>query len=208
MTDSAFAPLVPPRIGDAAADPRAAAERARARGYADGFARGSREARDERDRLLQQAREDADRDAAGQREAVRTALAALQHARARWDEAVAGLVRTDAERVERAAIELAEVILGAELSDAARSAAHALRRAAAAAPGGEDVRVLLHPRDARIVVDAPSASGIAGFEIAASDEVDPGGALVELREGRIDARIDAALDRARAALDDDEDGPA
>ncbi|WP_295780057.1 FliH/SctL family protein [uncultured Microbacterium sp.] len=201
MSESVFAPLVPPRIGDAPADPRGATEKARARGYADGFARGRRDAREERDRLVEQLRTDAVHRAAEAQLAVDTALAALDAARVELQASAAALVGMDAGRVELAAVELARVILDAELSDTARSAAHALRRAADAAPASTVVRVLLHPRDART-----AGAGGDGIPIHPSDDVDPGGAIVELREGRVDARIDAALQRVRAALTADDGG--
>lgn len=201
MSEPVFAPLVPPRIGDAAADPRGATEKARARGYADGFARGRRDAREERDRLIEQERTDAAHRTAEAEGAVRSALAALDAARLELEAAVAVLVSADVGRVEEAAVELARVILDAELSDASRSAAHALRRAVDAAPPSTAVRVLLHPRDARM-----AGAGGDGIPIHPSDDVDPGGAIVELHDGRVDARIDAALERARAALGGDGGG--
>lgn len=201
VTDSAFTPLVLPRVGDVAVDARAVSERARVRGYAEGFAEGRRRAQAELDLAR---REDAQRIArreAAAREELQSALAALDAARGDLTAAVAGLVGTDAARIEDLAIEMARLILGTELSDPASSAAHALRRAATEVPASAWLRLHLHERDLRILRDG-GVDGLPGsVEIVASDTVDAGGAIIEIENASVDLRIVAALDRARDALD-------
>lgn len=207
MTDATFTPLVPPRLGQVVADARTVAEKARVRGYADGFAEGRRRAQDD----LARAREDLEALAAQReiaaREELDSALAAVQAVRTAWEERLAALVGADAERVEDLAIDLAETILGVELSDAARSAAHAVRRAAAEAAPATWVRLTLSERDARTLRDGDAVLPGTG-EIIASTEVGPGGAVVELGDVRVDTRVSSALARAREALRQDTEGDA
>lgn len=205
VTDATFTPLVPPRLGGSAPDTRAISEKARVRGYADGFAEGRRRAEEE----LAHARaalevRTAQRDTDA-REALRTALAALEAVRSDLHGRLAGLVAADAERVEELAIDLAEAILDVELSDAARSAAHAVRRAVAEAPVSTWVRVHLSDRDARTLRDGGSPA-LTQLEVVVSTDVDAGGAVVELADARVDARISSAFARAREALRADDGG--
>lgn len=207
MTDATFTPLVPPRLGQVVADARTVAEKARVRGYADGFAEGRRRAQDD----LARAREDLEARAAQReiaaREELDSALAAVQAVRTAWEERLGALVGADAERVEDLAIDLAETILGVELSDAARSAAHAVRRAAAEAAPATWVRLTLSERDARTLRDGDAVLSGTG-EIIASTEIGPGGAVVELDDVRVDTRVSSALARAREALRQDTEGDA
>ncbi|WP_176776580.1 MULTISPECIES: FliH/SctL family protein [unclassified Microbacterium] len=205
MTDATFTPLVPPRLGGSTPDARAISAKARVRGYADGFAEGRRRAEEElaRSRAALEART-AQHDAAT-REALRTALAALDAVRSDLDGHLARLVAADAERVEELAIGLAEAILDVELSDATRSAAHAVRRAVAEAPVSTWVRVHLSDRDARTLRDGASPI-LTEAEVVVSTDVDAGGAVVELADARVDARISSAVARARAALRADDGG--
>ena len=205
MTDATFTPLLPPRLGGSAPDARAISEKARVRGYADGFAEGRRRAEEElaHARAALEART-AQHDADA-REALRTALAAVDAVRSDLDGRLASLGASDAERVEELAIDLAEAILDVELSDAARSAAHAVRRAVAEAPVSTWVRVHLAERDARTLRDGGSPI-MTATEIVVSTDVDAGGAVVELGDARVDTRVSSALARTRAALRDDDGG--
>ncbi|GEB44478.1 hypothetical protein MTE01_04230 [Microbacterium testaceum] len=208
VSDSVFTPLVLPRVGEAQPDVRAVADRARARGYADGFAEGRRDARVELEsERLAAERRVAARDAAADA-AHRAALSALGEARARLDAEIAALVASDVRRLEELAIEMAAEILRTEMSDAARSAAHAMRRAAAQTPRAAWVRVHLNERDLRTLHDAAAAELAEGVEVVADADVDPGGAIVRIVHGSVDTRIGAALERARAELALDDDGEA
>ncbi|MDQ1177203.1 FliH/SctL family protein [Microbacterium sp. SORGH_AS_0421] len=208
MSDSVFTPLVVPRVGDARPDAREVVDRARARGYADGFAAGRRDARAEleRERIADE-RRIAARDAAADA-AHRAALSALGEAKARLDAEVGALVASDVRRLEELAVEMAAEILRTEMSDAARSAAHAMRRAAAQTPRAAWVRVHLNERDLRTLRDAAAAELAEGVEVVADADVDPGGAIVRIAHGSVDTRIGAAFERARAELALDDDGEA
>lgn len=208
MSESVFTPLVLPRVGEVQPDARAVADRARARGYADGFAEGRREARADLERRRLDAEERATTEAATAAAAVHAALSALGEARARVDAEVAALVASDERRLEELAVELATEILRTEMSDAARSAAHAMRRAAAETPPSAWVRVLLNERDLRTLRDAADPALPDGVEVEADADVDPGGAIVRIAHGRVDTRVETALERARDALARAEDGGA
>ena len=201
VLDSVFTPLVMPRVGEPQVDLQAETEQARARGYADGYAEGVRRARAE-------AANRADLAERRERELTETylhqrgaALRALAAARDALDDRIRNVRATDAEQLEQLAVELAATILGAELSDPARAAAHAVRRAVAEIPAERWTRVLLSEQDAPIVeADADLQGLIAGIEVVASSAVDPGGAIVEVEDGAVDTRIGNALRRAQDEL--------
>ncbi|UPL15799.1 FliH/SctL family protein [Microbacterium galbinum] len=211
LSDTAFTPLVVPRVGETPTDVRDEAARARTRGYAEGFAEGRRIALDEAraQRAAEAERLQQDRDARAVR--YESALTALDDARS----AVADRVRTtsalSADRIEELAVELAAAILGAELSDPARSAAHALRRALAQMPVDRWTRVAVHPRDGEILrADADAVAALHGVEMIDDASVSPGGAIVQIADGAVDVRVTEALRRASDALsgedrDDDTD---
>lgn len=209
VPDSAFTPLVLPRVGETPLDIRSETDRARVRGYADGFAEGRRVALDDAraqqtlDQERLRLREAADAQERG------AALAALHAAREALDARTARLGELAAIRIEELAIQLAATILGAELSDPARSAAHALRRAIDEVPAGRWVRVAFSEDDHRtLTTGAGAVLGLSGIETVASADVDAGGAIVEIEDGAVDTRIGEALRRAAEALHggDSQDG--
>ncbi len=206
VLDSAFTPLVVPRVGEPPVDLRGETDQARARGYADGYAEGLRRARVEAVRQADIAEH-------RQRELAETylhqrgsALQALDTARAALDTRADILRALDAEGLERLALELATMVLGTELSDPARAAAHAVRRAVAEIPVERWTRVVLSEQDARTVHDDDDLSEVvSGVEVIGSSSVDAGGALVEIEDGAVDTRIREALRRVHAALEGETD---
>lgn len=205
VSDSVFTPLVVPRVGEPTPDVREESERARARGYADGFAEGRRIALDEGRRQQLVAQERAEAMLADHRMRWAAALQALQSAEAQLTRRIDDVSMASIERIEELAVELATTILGVELSDPARSAAHAVRRAAAELPVDRWTRVTLNHRDAEVLETDADAEHFAGLrrtrvEVVSSTTVDPGGAIVEIEAGAVDTTIARALTRARAAL--------
>lgn len=202
--DAEFVPLVPPRVGGASVDARGEADRARARGYADGYADGRRTALEEGRRALAADRELAQRRQDEADRMAETALEALYRARDALVERTADVTALSAARVEELAVELARVILGAELSNPARSAAHALRRGLAHASGG--ARLLLNERDHTTLASGDRSARLPeNVSLAPSPAVDPGGVIVEVDDGAVNARITAALARAAAAVHGEDD---
>lgn len=198
MSDPAFTPLVVPRLGEAPADVRGEAERARIRGHAAGFAEGRRIALDEHraQHLIDQERLRAEEESSRRR--VASGLQALRAAADELHRQTAALSEMAVDEIERLAVELAETILDAELSDPARSAAHALRRAAAEVPIDRWIRISLNERDLALLA-TPDSPLLDGIEAVAAAHVDAGGAVVEIPHGAVDTRVSRALARARSA---------
>ncbi|WP_435745190.1 FliH/SctL family protein [Microbacterium sp. PMB16] len=203
---TAFTPLAVPRVGETPTDLRGEADRARTRGYADGFAEGRRIALDEG--RMRQAAEEArmQQHRAAYLTQRGSALSAVRASSDALDQRIEELSAIAADRIEELALELARAILGVELSDPARSAPHALRRALAEMPAERWTRVAFNPQDAAILRDDEDAAAtLHGIPLAGSASVDPGGAIVEVEDGAVDARIAQALARAAAALRGDGD---
>lgn len=207
VRDPAFVPFVAPRVGAAQLDVRAEIERARVRGYADGYAEGRRLAREEA-HAAQAAFEERtarERDAAAS--AVQAALTAVARTRDELERRAAALAGAAADRIEELAVDLATLVVGVELSDDGRSAAHALRRALTEMPAEQWVRVAFAPEDLAVLSDDRDARTLLdGIEVRAESGIGRGGALVEVEHGAVDTRIDGAFARASAVLrggDDD-----
>ncbi|WP_447912901.1 FliH/SctL family protein [Microbacterium phyllosphaerae] len=200
MLDSAFTPLVVPRVGETPIDIRSEADRARTRGYADGFAEGRRLALDEAElaqRAHQQRMQELQELYLHERG---SALRALEAAQALLNHRIDDLSLLTADRIEELAVGLATGILAAELSDPARSAAHAVRRAITEMPLDRWTRVSFSEQDLQTLrSDPPVIDPLRGIDIVGSPAVDPGGAIVEIEDGAVDTRIAEALARAEAA---------
>lgn len=205
MTDT-FAPIAFPVITDAALARRAAS--ADVRGHAAGYAAGLRVAQTETEAL--RARLEAEH-------AVRTAeldaavagrLAALDAAVTALHGRVAPVLAVAEASVTVAALDLADAVVGYAIRASrpegdgdgptgrrAASAEETVRRALAEVDQTIAVAVRLAPAD---------ALAIAGLDLPVPVRSDPtlsaGDAVVDLPDGLLDARIDTALDRARAAL--------
>lgn len=204
-------PLVLPTLGDAA-DPgggadvpgaATAGDAARAAGWAAGYAAGARRAAEvaaEQARLAEAERAEAE---ARRRAEHAAALEALARAARAAAERELPLLSEAERTLHAAAVELAEAILGVELSDATGSARAALARVLEHPWTPDDVTVRLHPRDlaaaeaerARGTLDVPD-----GVRLEADPHLQPGDAVARHPEGYLDARVGTALERARAAL--------
>lgn len=199
MSTDPFAPAVFPRlIGSADGSER---ERARVRGYAEGHAEGFRAASAEvaeTHRLADERRRAEDAVAA---RALDAAVAALHAAAASFAARERELTTAAESRVLEAAIELAEIILAAELTDPGASAAAAVRRALAEVDAAAIRELRVHPDDLHTLTRHDGAP--MGLSLIADAELDRGDAIVVLEDGHIDARIAAGLDRARRALGGD-----
>ncbi|GGM51846.1 FliH/SctL family protein [Microbacterium saperdae] len=205
-SDTAFTPLVVPRVGETPTDLRGEADRARIRGYAEGFAEGRRIALDEA-----RSQNVIDQTHAAQERALylerrSSALRAVHEAAEAFDLRAEELAALTADRIEELAVDLARAILCVELSDPARSASHALRRALAEMPVQRWTRVTFSPQDGAILREDADAEGtLDGIEMRVAASVGQGGAVVEVADGAVDTRIAQALARAAAALRGDGD---
>lgn len=97
-----------------------------------------------------------------------------------------------------AAVELAEAVLGQELSDGEKSARAALARALAGADPSEIVTVRMNPADLAVLGGTDISQ--AEVRLTADPALDPGDAVAVLPDGFLDARIGTALARAKQAL--------
>lgn len=108
-------------------------------------------------------------------------------------------VLADAElSLAEAGLNLAETVLGTELSNAHTAARSALGRAF---PSGEPVpplSVRLNPADVRLLAGTTPAAGLVLVE---DPNLQRGDAVATYPDGMIDARISTALDRARTILE-------
>jgi flagellar assembly protein FliH len=178
--------------------PTSSHERDRATGYAAGWAAGARaaakQAEDQRTALAAahqaaEARRDAE---------VSATVAALARAAAAADARTAPVVDEVREALALATIQLAEAVVGHELSDAETSARSALWRALSASAdlGVHTIRV--SPRDhALLVADGRVAESVA---VVADPSLSPGDAISEHPNGYLDAQVSTAFARARAAI--------
>lgn len=175
-----------------------AADRGFTQGHAAGYAAGMQAAAAEqrrlREQLLAEHRDMLDAGRSAVAHAVAVLGAAAEAAQRRQEVSVAA-----AEDVLAAgALDLAEAILGYELADGHRTARAALNRALGQ-PDATVTVVRLHPGD----VAALEAAGVVlppGVELKADAALNPGDAIGDYQQGWIDARLGAALDRARQAL--------
>lgn len=198
MSTDAFAPAAFPRLrAPGAGDDH---DRARRQGFAAGHAEGYRAGLVEAE--AQAAREvamRAERDAAA-REEIDAALRAVGAAADALHARTAELTASDERRLLANAIQLAEMILTGELRDGETSAQAAVRRALAAHDPRESREVRVSAADLRTL----ESLGVlpAAVTLVADDALASGDAVVRLDDGVIDARIAAALARARRAIDE------
>lgn len=198
MSADVFSPASFPRLRDA--DAEALRERERERGYADGHAEGFRAglARVE----AEAARADAARAAADAalRRDVGSAVTALQTAAARLTARARELTAASERDVSARAVDLAELIVSAELSEPGVAAVAAVRRALSA-HDADDVRAIRLSPDDVLALDAQGGLP-EDIQVTADAALMPGDAIVVVDDGFVDARIGAALDRARRAVAD------
>lgn len=122
------------------------------------------------------------------------------------DAAVGAVGRQDAvtgHSVIELALQIAELVLGRELAVAEDPGRDALVRALAAAPDRGEVVARLHPDDAAVVERRGSLTEVAGARavtLVPDPAVGRGGCVLDVGGSRIDARMDAAIERVRAVL--------
>lgn len=191
MTD--FAPLLFADLAAPAA--RRADDPAVVRGHAAGYAAGRRVADRELAARRAELEADAARVAEESRRRLESALGALEAAAGRLDARTAPVLAAADRTLAAAAVELAAAILAREPQ---ASSVEAVERALRIAGDTVPRRIRLAPSD----LAALPASTAEGVDLVADPAVAPGDAIVELPRGDVDARIGAALDRARAALTD------
>ena len=208
-TESAFAPFPIPVLAETA-ESHAAATAARSRGYAAGYADGLRAAAVEQSAWVEAA--DAERAVESDIAAQRVALLvnALRSAAVELRECTVPVLAEAETALVDAAFELAESVVGSAMADRLAAARAAVARALGDDVSGVVSVVRLNPDDLEELGGAAGARDAAGVGAAGATDrpvrfvADPalgrGDAIGELPDGWLDARIGAALARAREAL--------
>ena len=199
-----FAPALP-GTGGADDGGDGAAQRSRSAGYAAGWAQGvAAAAVNERAALAaHEASAEAQRDAL--RRAFDRALAALDDAAAQMRGRIVPTVDATADVLVAAAADLAEMLVGHELTDSQTRGRRALERALAAAPEHSDVVVSLHPLDLQLlehagVTGASASSRGRTVQLTGDGALHPGDAVAHFPGGQVDARVSTAMARLRSSL--------
>jgi flagellar assembly protein FliH len=104
------------------------------------------------------------------------------------------------DQVVAVAMQIAEVIVGHQLAQPDDRGRDAIARALALAPAHGDVTARLHPVDIAVLGDAGTIAPGRTLAIVADPSLTPGDCVVDVASCRIDARISAALERAREVL--------
>ena len=182
---------------------RAAREAARTAGYAEGWAQGQRAAR-QAWQLAAEQRDAVERIEAQQRaEATRRVLAAVAAAAAGLDARQAPALRDVQEVILAAATQIAEAIVGYEITHGEQQGLAAVRRALALLPDGGPVTVRLHPEQYREVTAAAGDDCVVDgrrVTVRPDAELSPGDAVADYGSTTVDATVAAAVGRVRAEL--------
>ncbi|MBW4031116.1 MAG: hypothetical protein HIU88_00455 [Acidobacteria bacterium] len=194
--DIAFSELRYPTIPTAGLEEET--DRARARGYAAGYAEGLRAAEAEAEEAVVRARVEREAMHAGAATALTAALDALRTASCQFEAAAAPVLEDADEALVAAAIELASAIIDCELDDATSSARTAIARALSTTDPDAITAVRVSPVD--LAVFGAYGVTVPELRFVSDPTLSPGDAVVEIADGRIDARISTALERARAEL--------
>lgn len=178
-----------------------AVEQATVRGHAAGYAAGLREASViAAERLASLEAEHAER--AGRAAArVDAECATLALAAAAVQRTVVPVLEQSDDAVLAAALDVAEAVIGSELSDADAGASAALRRVLGALGSDAELPGLtlrLHPDDAELLRTAGQLP--PSLSVQPDPALDRGDAVAQLPDGLVDARIGTAVLRARRAL--------
>lgn len=174
-------------------------ERATMRGHAAGYAAGRKQVERELEALREAIELDGSRRAQQGNAEVQSALDALSRSAAEFRQRELPTLHAVETAIASAAIELAEAIIGRELSAADDSARAAVERAVhEAGPTGSAIR--LNPEDVAVIA---AGGGLeSGLNLVADPGIRRGDAVVDVANGSIDARISSSLARAKAALED------
>ena len=98
------------------------------------------------------------------------------------------------------ALEIAAAIVDHEISVADSPGRAALARAIAVAPDRAELIARLHPDDAALLADAADLAPGRSVTVVADPSIARGGCMLDAGGSRIDARVDTAFARVRAAL--------
>ncbi|MBG6213592.1 MAG: hypothetical protein LH475_07645 [Cryobacterium sp.] len=197
--DSVFGRIAFPRVRDD--ETTRADEMARAQGHAAGYTRGLHAAADEvARRSAEMEAEHAESRQLGDARIDR-GVRLLRAAAQALDERSMPLLREAEDTLVHTALDLAEAVLGSELSRTEPSARRALERAQGRADDldrSEIHTIRMHPDD--LAVLGTAISSLTEVKFVADALIHRGDALTEFSDGFLDASISTAFARAKAAL--------
>lgn len=194
--DAAFSPVIFPALRNSHQD--AADTKIRASGHAAGYAAGLRAASEEV--AARATRLEAEHEAALQkgREAVEQAVSLLGAATEALNSRTVPLLRDAQHAIAATAIDLTEAIIGRELGNEKASAQAAIRRALSVVDLAVVHSVRMNPADLALLGDTVLAD--AGVTFVPDITLSRGDAITEFPNGYLDARVQTAFDRAKAAI--------
>lgn len=201
-TETGFGRLAFPRLRNEEQD--RAAEKSRAEGHAAGYTAGLRQAADDVARRADAiSAEHAENERFGEAQ-IDHAVRLLAAAARALDGRTIPLIQQAEATLVNTALELAEAILGCELSRTEPSARRALQRALYQSDQldhSEIHTVRMHPED--LVVLGAQTRALESIRFVSDSRLERGDAVTEFTDGFLDARIGTALDRVTAALNGD-----
>lgn len=182
-----------------------ALRQARAVGYAQGWSQGLREASAGEAVLAEQARVEREIAAREQAAGVASAVQAVLRAADQVRQTVVEVTDELSDRMLTAAVELATVLLGQQLTDPATAATAAVRRVLHEVPDGQPVTIRLSTQDYATLTGPDGPELIAAIDATAQGRISlecdptlaPGDALARWAATSVDARLTAALARLR-----------
>ena len=158
-------------------------------GYAEGYQRGNEEAAE---RALEFMREREQR--------LSEALQALAIAARECNERQSAAIDDIEGSIVAAIFDLAETVVGRELSHTRTPGRDAVARALAMAKTHGPATARLNPDDVESIGDLADLAPGRVIEIVADPAVEPGGCILEAGAQRVDAQIGTAIARAKKAL--------
>lgn len=164
-------------------------EAGRLAGYRDGHAAGIEEARAAAAAAAADVAADADR-----------ALGALSGAARQVQEWVTAEVAGFERAVVDAAVELACAMVGHDVAASVDPGRDAIERALRLVDGPHAVVARLHPDDVAALGDVAHLAPGRDMSVVADPAVERGGCILDLGDGRIDARLSTAVERVRTEL--------
>ena len=175
-----------------------AAEVGKAQGHAAGYAAGLHAADAETARLRAELKNRFDAETAALRARADHALQLLNAAEQSLAQLTVPTVFELQDSLAAAALELAEALLGRELTNGEASARAALERALCGIDAREVHTVRMHPADLEIL-DSETLNN-AAVVFTPDPGLQRGDAVTEFPDGFLDARLASALARAKSAL--------
>lgn len=195
-SDLSFRAVTLPSLSTPGADRVEAS--ARTRGHAAGYAAGLRAAQQQLSQRRAELESEHDALLRESRAAIERSVDLLAAAVRAADSQAIPVLQDAEDTLAAAALDLAEAVLGHELSTGELSARSALDRALGTVPATALTSIRLNPADLESL-DA-DARERASVPLVADPALEPGDAVAVMPDGFLDARIAAALGRARTAL--------